>query len=408
MERGLYTQIKVDMESDHSILTIKPWYGGEIMIENQLGKSQMVEMWEWLRGELQNFQNNFQGRLVSNDYDLLQSVRILQVFGSCLYDELFPDECERQAIDELFDYFKIPHTEPGVIELILRDVSETLPLEFMLLPGTPMIEENIDVGNRDKLTQALSGILGFSSIIKRTISKCPQNQNSCLNNSPKLPMKLFYDCRAPEADKELNFFRDNCKHFALDGPDTRCSVSELARELAHCISDPTRSCSGETEINQIDQIHHFYCHCLTNKELTHDYELLVCGVSATIKELKTHSRGLRKNMNGRVDMPLVFLNACGAAVINPLGLTSFTEFFLVNRNRGFIGTETDIPGVFASRFSQYFYYYLLKKHSLGEALYKAKWDMIEYHKNPLGILYTLYADPDIKVNEPRDLYLREI
>jgi hypothetical protein len=81
-----------------------------------------------------------------------------------------------------------------------------------------------------------------------------------------------------------------------------------------------------------------------------------------------------------------------------MAATSFPRFFLQdNRNRGFIGTETNVPDAFAANFSRYFYSGLLNGLNLGEAIYEAKWAMLK-NCNPLGILYTNYADPELRVS----------
>jgi hypothetical protein len=43
---------------------------------------------------------------------------------------------------------------------------------------------------------------------------------------------------------------------------------------------------------------------------------------------------------------------------------------------------------------------VLAGRSLGEAMYQARWSILRSYKNPLGILYTLHADADIRVRRP--------
>jgi hypothetical protein len=89
-----------------------------------------------------------------------------------------------------------------------------------------------------------------------------------------------------------------------------------------------------------------------------------------------------------------------------MAVVSFPKFFLKeNRNRGFIGTETNVPDGFAAEFSQMFYRSLLRGVSLGRAIYDAKWAMLREKNSPLGILYTVYADPDLCVSKPVDAAL---
>jgi hypothetical protein len=75
-------------------------------------------------------------------------------------------------------------------------------------------------------------------------------------------------------------------------------------------------------------------------------------------------------------------------------------FLVENGNRGFIGTETRIPDQYAAAFSEQFYTELLQGRPLGEAVHAARWTLLRRHNNPLGILYTVYADPDMRVRKP--------
>jgi CHAT domain-containing protein len=99
-------------------------------------------------------------------------------------------------------------------------------------------------------------------------------------------------------------------------------------------------------------------------------------------------------------LPLVFLNACGTSAITPGGVASFPSLFLKNGNRGFIGSETRISDKVAAAFSRSFYGEFVAGQSLGEAVKAAKWALLRQYNNPLGILYTNYANPDIRVLKP--------
>jgi hypothetical protein len=61
------------------------------------------------------------------------------------------------------------------------------------------------------------------------------------------------------------------------------------------------------------------------------------------------------------------------------------------------------PDKFAAQLSQAFYTRLIEAVPLGEALHGAKWELLKGACNPLGIFYTLYADPYIQVSEPKQV-----
>lgn len=147
-----------------------------------------------------------------------------------------------------------------------------------------------------------------------------------------------------------------------------------------------------------DQIHHFCC-ILTRISKSEDNCRLRFSRKKEAKidnELIPKCTGLVINSPEK-DRPVVFLNTCAHSRISPISLTSIPRFFLQTMfSRSFICPEDIIPGFFSTEFSKRFYYYLLKKKPVGEALHRAKWDFINQY-NPLGMLYKLYGHPDIKV-----------
>jgi hypothetical protein len=65
-----------------------------------------------------------------------------------------------------------------------------------------------------------------------------------------------------------------------------------------------------------------------------------------------------------------------------------------------VGTEASVPDLFAAEFSKLFYSVLIKGKSVGESVYFARREFLKYNNNPLGILYTVYVDPDLRVSHP--------
>jgi hypothetical protein len=87
--------------------------------------------------------------------------------------------------------------------------------------------------------------------------------------------------------------------------------------------------------------------------------------------------------------------------MTPNGITSFPEMFLFNvGNRGVIGTETRIPDQFAAEFSEQFYLNLVRGATLGMAVFNARWTLLKRRNNPLGLLYSVYANPYATVRKP--------
>src|SRR5262249_10130450 len=94
--------------------------------------------------------------------------------------------------------------------------------------------------------------------------------------------------------------------------------------------------------------------------------------------------------------PLAIVNACSSA--RDRGLASLHNMLALT-HRGMIGTEIDIPDAVAAELSMELYRLLLQKKPLGESLLRARQFLLDKRTNPLGLAYTLHADPDLKIAE---------
>ena len=159
-----------------------------------------------------------------------------------------------------------------------------------------------------------------------------------------------------------------------------------------------------------DHVQHFACHCHTECADSMQYSLrmahrgsrlwLSYDQRVTIQELLGEISGFPQRL-GRPTAGLVFLNACGSSKMTPIGVASFPSLFLFNlENEAVVGTETPIPDEFATEFATEFYRQFVQGVSMGEALHRARWTMLKVHKNPLGILYTAYGNPGLRVRKP--------
>jgi CHAT domain-containing protein len=99
----------------------------------------------------------------------------------------------------------------------------------------------------------------------------------------------------------------------------------------------------------------------------------------------------------RDDMPLVFLNACGTAIMDPAVASSFVKVFCDNNNRCIIATTSNVPDRIAASISRYFYQQLFTGVEVGSALHSAKWRLLQDHRNPLGIVYCIYASAGLRM-----------
>jgi hypothetical protein len=99
--------------------------------------------------------------------------------------------------------------------------------------------------------------------------------------------------------------------------------------------------------------------------------------------------------------PLVILNACDTGVRDPSQTFSFVETFLRLGACGVVATDCEVPDAFAAAFTKQIYAGLLGGQDLGDILMSARKHFIRRHRNPLGLLYSMYADPEIRIERKR-------
>jgi hypothetical protein len=97
--------------------------------------------------------------------------------------------------------------------------------------------------------------------------------------------------------------------------------------------------------------------------------------------------------------PVVFLNMCHSAQMNPGLFDGFVAYFIGCGARTVLGTECPIPSQFADKFAKKFFDALMRGASLGEALSEAR-QTFDAKNNPLGLAYSLYGSASTRIVDP--------
>jgi hypothetical protein len=327
--------------------------------------------------------------------DASRALELLARRGVSTMSDIFGRE--RYRVSEIFQgsFPSWAKTGSPVVIVLAGELHRFLPLEFLPLFNLSAWPPCHDQATLDEAARRFPG---FSAIIKREFQDLVVSQDIVLRNDPKLQLKCFVANSLPGASVEVGFFRANPNTIDFDGPWPAGKLTDFPKVLAAHLQRADQSFSGHLRTPG-DQIQHFVCHCITDEK---DSSLSALVLSednfATIEELR-YCLQPPTTTSG----PLIFLNACGTTRMDPMFAASFPRFFLEeNYNRGFIGTETNVPDQFAADFSRCFYSGLLQGLTLGEAIYEAKWTTLRASKNPLGLLYTVYADPDMALSNPAD------
>ncbi|MEV4348531.1 CHAT domain-containing protein [Actinoplanes sp. NPDC049596] len=294
---------------------------------------------------------------------------------------------------------------PPLVECV-GELEALLPIEYLPV-FVPTGERR--VGNREQLVEACRDFAGFSCIVRRSFASAPVPQDLVLRLGAqgRLAVRFLYHDGLPGAELELRWFTETAaSHVEVEGPFP--TGRDGGPSLSDQIWDPRSSLSGETG-RRPDQIQHFACHCYagTGDPLGNEIELQGGGrtVGIRLDELgadltdRHFSRGDRA-----AEMPLVVMNACGASRVAASSSLSFPWLFLNNDNRGFIGADIEVPDDLAAEFSAAFYTRLiLRREPLGAAFHQARHHLLTEFGNPLGLTYSAYADPDLRIAaEPQE------
>lgn len=100
------------------------------------------------------------------------------------------------------------------------------------------------------------------------------------------------------------------------------------------------------------------------------------------------------------DSPIIVLNTCDSAQLWCAVKSSFVGFFLDRGARAVLGTEATMPILVAEPFGQVLLESMLsRRESLGKAVFDARLHLLQKHKNPLGLSYSVYGDATARVFE---------
>ena len=155
-----------------------------------------------------------------------------------------------------------------------------------------------------------------------------------------------------------------------------------------------------------DEFMYFFCHAQAASPPIDSWIKLSDNIQLTVREMERQAPA-RVNKPPFPGRPLIFINACESAQLSSSFFTGFVPYFLAKGARGVIGTECDIPTVFASEWAARFFDAFLEGMPLGEALLKLRRDFFKYHKNILGLVYAAHCDSDVRIDPnilpvPRD------
>jgi CHAT domain-containing protein len=142
---------------------------------------------------------------------------------------------------------------------------------------------------------------------------------------------------------------------------------------------------------------YFYCHATSgDKNGDPDKASIVMGKSdpVTLADLSLDAP-TSVQLAGH---PLVFINACESADLDPRFYAGFVPYFMAKGARGVIGTECRTPVLFAIHFAEAFFGHLLDGRTVGESVLLARREFLEKNRNPLGLTYAVHCDTQTRID----------
>jgi hypothetical protein len=100
--------------------------------------------------------------------------------------------------------------------------------------------------------------------------------------------------------------------------------------------------------------------------------------------------------------PIVFLNMCHSAQINPGLSGGFVSFFLQRGACAVIGTECPVPPFFAEVFARELFRGLADGNTLGQSVYAAR-RTFKGDANPLALAYSVYGYAGAQIVQPSNM-----
>jgi hypothetical protein len=381
----------------------------------------LANMHKALRGDLEQFKEDVE-HINQSPANAIKALRRLKERGGLILNDLFGSDGKKLREAQELCGVACPNwgksgwrdntVTPEMVEVDV-DPGDGIPVEIL-----PLFEFGIPKGFKqmnsdEQIWQLARSFLGFSTIVKRRIGPDPPRFRA-LENRTGLPIRLFLNNDVLGAGPVKQYF-DNPAAFRCDGPwpDSKApsNLQDFTETLAQNLWYPAKSFTGQPH-HPPDQVFHFHCHCDTRAELSGEHALIFHAGNLFGSERRVDLDRLRyalyilRHEEPKHDEagPLVFLNACGSAGVDPSGATSFPQLFLESGMcfLGVIGTEASIPDWFARKFAERFYTRFVEGVEIGTSLYQTRWELLRVFKNPLGILYTLYAEPEICVRSTED------
>ena len=145
---------------------------------------------------------------------------------------------------------------------------------------------------------------------------------------------------------------------------------------------------------------YFYCHAGVEGTSEGHFDQSYLGLTSASSGLTLESIKFETVGRSFKERPIVFLNACDSARMDGRFYDGFVPKFLAMDARAVIGTDCEVPSLFAAHFGASFIEAFLAGGNVGDVLLKMRQEFLTKYQNPLGIIYRVFGNGDVRLTRP--------
>jgi len=322
----------------------------------------------------------FQERIDIPASDRDFALRTMARAGALLFQRMFFGPAAGPDAKSVGNYLREAASDPAR-HLRLQVVAETAPIPWGLLyvgdaSAGAKLDWNLFIGMRHIVDEI--PLQTTLAVADSTIASEPRLAVSVSVNTgmdAQLGLTVVADQQA--------YWANAARKRARVGVTSRLTRADVLAALANSATD--------------DQILYFYCQAESGG-LSHlggpDASALVLSdAKLTLGDLVLHA----PTSTPLAGKPLVFINACESTELSPAFYDGFVPYFMAKGARGLIGTQVSTPALFAAAWAERFFDRFLAGEAVGDAFLALRREFLEQHGNPLGLLYAVHCDGDIRI-----------
>jgi hypothetical protein len=225
------------------------------------------------------------------------------------------------------------------------------------------------------------GFWGYRHLLEHNFSRMSGFDSRIVLQDPKVAVGLNVDRRVDHAYPPTPYVTPMIEFFSAQ---TIATVRTRKAELAAALQDSKLT----------DQIVYFGCHGKVGT--TADRTYLILGDDERIYSTEIMAWLSQTSLPTR---PVVFVGACQGGQLASAFYPAFGHHLLHGGARCLIGPQIDLPRAFAREYAiRLFSAFLIPHTKLGDIVHDLARTFLDEHRNPLGLIFSLYRGIDVHLS----------